>query len=240
MRKFMNVFLVGCFAIAAIGNSAVMAGVVNLWGLADGDSIYMEQKSDAFFRMDLFDPPPRETQQRFHAISDPSVSFGSLAFDGFPHDANFRLGSATYDESGLIGGTGVAPITALALGVGFDPADSTYVNYGRWSPLNTIVDTFSGTATLVNGVVTSLDLTSQVQLNFTPIANVTIVAPGTFSVTGNHFAGHMETPSTGPNSQMIWDFSGTLTTVAVPEPSSFAMLSIAALSLGWVVRRRRA
>lgn len=211
--------------------SPVIAGTVNLHGLTDGDSIYLEYASDAFFRMDLFDPPPRETQQRFHAISDPSVTFGSLALDGFPHDENFRLGTVTYNDAGL-GGNGVAPITGVTLGVGADPADASYVNYARWTPINTTVDSFVGTVTLAAGQVTSIDLNSVVTLTIPAVANRQ--APGTFTISGNRFDGHMETSNTATSpgdNRFVWDFAGTLTTV-VPEPSSLLLAALGAAFLG--------
>ena len=115
----------------AMAPRQVAAGSVNLWGVADGDTAYYEEFSDGFIRVDLYDPPPRQTQQRFHLISDPSVTVGSTSYDGFPNDANFRLGSVTYDDNDLVAGSGVATITAMTLGVGHDPADPTYYNYYR-------------------------------------------------------------------------------------------------------------
>src|SRR5690606_26050507 len=98
--------------------------------------------SDGFYQMDLYDPPPRETQQRFHSIQDPSVTYGNLAFNGFPNDENFRLGSVEFDDSAVPSGTGSAPITAIVLGVGHDPAESRYLNYYRWTDSVTVVDDF--------------------------------------------------------------------------------------------------
>ena len=40
--------------------STASGGTVRLDGIADGSTIYIEEQSDAFFRMDLFDPPPRK------------------------------------------------------------------------------------------------------------------------------------------------------------------------------------
>ncbi len=216
-----------------------LAGSVRLDGIADGTTVYLEQQSDAFFRMDLYDPPPRETQQRFHAISDPSVTFGNPAFDGFPNDEDFRLGSVTFDDSGLIGGTGLAPVTALVLGVGTDPSDSSHVNYGRWTNIMTLVDTVNGTVSLVNGAVTSIDLTATAHLDVPTFGSIVLNAPGTFSVTGNRFAGHLQGSATGAlNTLLIWDFSGTLTTVAVPEPASLVPALLALGALLAVGRRR--
>lgn len=208
------------------------AGEVDLRGIADGDSIYIEQQSSAFFQMDLYDPPPRQTQQRFHDITNPSVTFGSLAFDGFPNDEDFRLGSLTYDDSGLVGGNGVAPITGIELNIFHDPDDSSYINYGRWVNVvnETIVDTFVGSVTLAGGVVTAINMTSNVHLHFLPIGTVFLDAPGTFTVSGVRFEGYFEVNTT-PTTKMIWDFAGTLTTVAVPEVSTLSMVSLCAIGM---------
>lgn len=212
------VTLAAAFVSAATWRDVVHAGTVKLWGIADGDSTYIEQPSDGFYRMDLYDPPPNETKQRFHSITDPSVTFGSPSYDGFPHDENFRLGTLTYDDSMLPGGSGIAPITAMALGVGQDPEDDSYYNYYRWLPLNTIIDSFWGAAILDGGTVIGVVLESRVRLEFNPFGTFVFQAPGAFKVAGSRFEGHMETPYDGPNSQAIWDFGGTLTTV-IFEPS---------------------
>lgn len=221
-------------------SSVALGGSIRLDGIADGDTIYIEEFSDAFFRMDLYDPPPRETQQRFHAISDPSVQFGSLAFDGFPNDEDFRLGVVTFDESAAPSGTGTVPITALLLGVGTDPTDSGHVNYGRWTDIATSVNTFSGSVQLLNGLVTSIDLVADIELLIPSLGN--LIVPGTFSVSGDRFDGYLEVaPFPGDNARLVWDFAGTLTTVAVPEPSTLLLASgaLAALVATHIRRSRR-
>jgi hypothetical protein len=213
------------------GTSLGHAETINLWGVADGDTAYYEHQSDAFFRMGLVEPGT--TQQRFHAISDPSVVFGSASFDGFPNDAAFRLGTFSYDGSGLVGGNGDAPITGLLLGVGADPADSNYVNYGRWSPIDTFVDSFSGTVTVAGGQPVAVDLTSDVHLAYT-VSSVVLTAAGQFAIAGNRFDGYLAGDTWSPGDQAIWDFQGTLTTV--PEPASLCLLLVGG---SWLLRRRR-
>jgi hypothetical protein len=191
------------------------AGTVNLHGIADGDSTYVETWSDGFYRMDLYDPPPRETQQRFHSIQDPTVTYGNLAYDGFPNDEQFRLGSVTYDDADLVGGNGVATVTAIALGVDADPNDAAYRNYARWNNLLTFVDDFAGTVTVVGGVVTSIDLEADVHLEFT--LGATVVVPGAFTVSGKRFKGFMQAPFPTAPDTITYDFGGELTTVFDPE-----------------------
>lgn len=236
------------FAFTLALAATATAGTVRLDGIADGDTCYIEQPSDGKVQVDVYDPPPRQTQQRFHSILDPSVTYGNTAYDGFPNDANFRLGRVTYDESGLVGGTGIAPITGLMLGIGNDPTvpsgDPVYYNYYRWVPLVTTVTTpigsLNGTVTLVGGVVRSIDFDAAVKLTISPFTGVTLDIPGTFSVHGNRFDGHMEVATNpNPNSSLIYDMAGTLTTVVVPEPSSLILAVVGCAGLGLVCRRRR-
>ena len=198
---------------AAMAPRHAAAGSVNLWGVADGDTAYYEKFSDGFIRVDLYDPPPRQTQQRFLLISDPSVTVGSTSYDGFPNDANFRLGSVTYDDNDLVADSGVATITALALGVGHDPADPGYFNYYRWQPETTIVVSFEGTVTIANGVVTSIDLESMFKVQFTLFNNTFETDPGLFKVVGNRFDGYTKGIFPNDPDHVIWDFAGTLSTV---------------------------
>src|SRR5262249_46043851 len=109
--------------------ASTVADVLPLYVHSDNDSTYYEYFSDGFFRMDLFSPT-KPTNQSFHAISDPSVIYNQN-FDGFPNDYEFRFGNVAYDTSGLAGGTGQAPVTAVTFNLTNDPADPTYLNWRR-------------------------------------------------------------------------------------------------------------
>lgn len=216
-----------CLVVLCLYQSQPLAAeTINLWGIADGNTTYIEQQSAAFFRMDLYDPPPRQTQQRFHDINDPSITYGVTSFDGFPNDANFRLGTVTYDGSALVNGSGIASITGLTLGISCDPNDPSYVNYGRWTDITTTVNSFSGNVTVAAGQPTGINLASEVSLlvwPFAPSHTISFPASGYFNVTGDAFDGYISGVTTG-TSLAIWDFQGTLTTLAVPEPGTFTLL----------------
>ncbi|MEZ6069063.1 MAG: hypothetical protein R3C10_02085 [Pirellulales bacterium] len=139
--------------------------------------------------MDLSSPSPNDANQSFHAIADPGTIYNQ-AYDGFPHDNDFRFGSLTYDESALVGGTGVANITGLNLGISTDPDDPGYVNSNRWaSGTTTYVDGFSGTVSFTDGVVTSVDLNSDVRFEIVNVGGSTIPGQytGTFAMAGLDF-----------------------------------------------------
>lgn len=213
-----SVFVATCFCL--FGGSNTHAAIVTIQGIADPDTAYYERGSDAFFRMDLVDPPPRETQQRFHSIADPSVTFGSLAFDGFPNDERFRFGTLTYDDSSVIGGNGMAQITDVNLGITADPLNPSYINFGRWTDVVTTIDAFSGTISFIGGAVSSIDLTTTGSL-FIPTTGVE--ATGGFNISGDRFDGNFVS-TVGFGSPVEYDLQGTIT--AIPEPSSIALLGV--------------
>lgn len=221
---FAPVILAGVMAFSAVD---AQAGVVRVDGVADDDTRYTEYFSNSFIRMDLFDPPPRQTQQRFHDLTDPSITYGSLAYDGFLNDADFRFGTITYDDSVLVGGSGIAPITATNIGIVQD-ATSSHLNYNRWTGVTTTLSSVVGSVTVVDGIPTEINMTSVLTLAHT--TPFTANAVGTFTITGNRFSGSAAFPGA-----LAYDFSGTLTTV--PEPTSMAVGGI--VSLMALARRRR-
>lgn len=218
---------------AALMGLSAHAGEVLLWGQADGSSTYVENQSGSFFRLDL--PDPGTDNQRFRDILNPSITYGSTEFDGFPNDGNFRMGTVLYDNGDLVGDSGTATITGLTLGIGADPNNPAYVNYGRWDPITTTVDTFSGTVTVQNGQVIGINLTSTLHIDYAPNPSIPLSAAGTFTVNGDQFDGYLSGDTWAPGLLAEWDFSGTLTTV--PEPASAAFVLLPAI--GMLARRRR-
>ena len=173
----------------ALISSASHGGTLDLDFTADGSSTFSEFFSGGFYRMDLFSPPPFQTNQSFREIGNPTNIFNQ-AFDGFPRDEDFRFGSLTYDASMLVGGSGIANITGLNLGIAVDPDDPTHINSARWaSGITTLVDTFSGTVTVTGGEITSADFTSDIRLSLLNVGGSTIpgIYEGTFSMSGLAF-----------------------------------------------------
>lgn len=202
--------------------SSTLAGVTPLHAIADGASTYREFFSDGFVRMDLYSPD-EPTHQSFHQISDPEVIYNQ-AYDAFPNDQRLRLGSIEYDESGLVGGNGDAPITGLTLGVGSDPDDPSYVNFNRFTT-NATVDSFSGVVTLVDGAPFGVTLTSNVTLLVEDFLGATIAGayPGTFTIGGDDFVlqacgvQELDTLFGTFDVELEWDFSGALHTVGLGD-----------------------
>ena len=74
----------------AVPVSNAEAGMLYLDATADGQATYYEYFSDGFARIDLRDPAPDQFRQRFHQISNPSVTYGPI--DVFPNDEVMRFG----------------------------------------------------------------------------------------------------------------------------------------------------
>jgi hypothetical protein len=203
-----------CSLVAPMRSSG--AGELSLNARSDLDSAFYEYFSAGFVRMDQFSST-NPTFQNFHDINNPAVEYGK-GFDGFPNDRNFRLGHVTYDEGGLVGGTGVAPITGVTLGITLDPSDGTYENWRRFSTV-TVVDLFEGAVNVVDGAPVSAVLDASVTLQVSNVFGSTVIGEyqGTFSLEGARFEFQAEgNPvfdtiwGTGPV-HLKWDFSGRLT-----------------------------
>ncbi|MEM6365460.1 MAG: PEP-CTERM sorting domain-containing protein [Planctomycetota bacterium] len=232
-------FLICCSATLVLTTlgKAVDAAIVPLRGIADGSSSYTEEFSASFFQIDLRDPPPNESKQRFRLLSDPSIAVGNPDFDGFPNDDMFQLGYFGYDETGLVNNSGTIAIDELVFSVTRDPLDSSHVNYGRWTGVQTrdIVIDPSSTVTFDNGIVTDIDLQSTMAVEIFQGVFFRRL-PGFFNVAGDRFEGNFA--SNAPSDRIIYDFSGTLTLpTAIPEPSMLSALFLLT-GVGCLVRRR--
>jgi hypothetical protein len=207
--------------ISSLSTGQLLAAEFGLDVFADGDSTYYEYISDGFVRMDLYSPLQPKNQS-IHAISNPSTIYNQN-FDGFPHDRILRLGKVTYDDSGVSGGTGSAPITAVTLGIAKDPLDSTYTNWNRFNT-NTLVSEPSGgygTVNLVDGLPVGISLAADVTLEVvTPFGSTENgYYPGTFTIdaANNRFSfeaeGHQIMDIIFGNDldmHLRWDFAGVL------------------------------
>lgn len=214
------------FVVVPLGGQYASADTLKLNMIADNDSSFFEYFSDGFMRMDQF-APLFPTHQNLHAISDPSVNYGQ-GLDGFPNDRYFRFGSVEYDSSSIVGGTGLAPITALSLGIAKDPANSAYENWRRFTTNTLLVDdddadadAFSGTIEFAGGLPVGVDLVADVQLEVVGALGATITGyyPGQFVINGGQFEFQAEgmpvldTIFGTSEFHLKWDFSGRLSTI---------------------------
>ena len=214
-------FLLTLAMLAGVYQQAA-ADTLLLHALSDLDSSFYEFPSEGYFRMNEY-ATTQPTNQNFRNISDPSTQYGQ-GFDGFPNERNFRFGSLEYDTTGVVGGTGIAPITGLTLGIYRDPLDPTYENTRRWTPNTLLVDDddpdsdpFGGTVKLVNGELVDVNLVADVQMELSGVGSEDVgYYPGHFIVTGRNFefqaegAPVMTTFFGTIPFHLRWDFSGVV------------------------------
>jgi hypothetical protein len=202
-------------AVLTLSASSVSGGQVPLMGYADGNSRFYEYVSEGFVQMD-WTHPSQPTHQSYRNISNPSTMYGA-AYDAFPNDNEFRMGMVQFDDKGLVGGTGDAPITEVTFGVSKDPFDAAYINWARFTT-NTTVNGFEGTVQLVNGVPAGMTLDIDVTLEMVGFYSATEIGyyNGNFTVAGNRFDLAVEGTQTLDISfgtqpvPLEWDFTGTL------------------------------
>jgi hypothetical protein len=210
-------------ALVVVCSSAITsAGVLPLNVFADNDSEFYEYYSEGFVRMDKF-ATTRPANQNFSNITT-GAQYGQ-GYDAFPNDRYWRFGSITFDESGLTGGTGLAPITGLTFNFRTDPANASYANFFRYT-INTLIDTspIVGTVDVENGVAVGASL--DVDLRFEVVnplgATTSGTYPGSFSIMGDQFellveGTHQFALFNNPPADfpLEWDFSGKLLNVPV-------------------------
>jgi hypothetical protein len=232
-----------CLAVLA---SAVTASAavqsISLNATANGSSRYYEYDSDAYVQMDYIHADG--VRQRFHGISNPATEYGG---DMFPNDYAWRFGTASYDDAGLVSGSGTVPITGLNLGFLTDPTASSFLNIARFGTNNetTTLGAWSGSATFAGGVLTSLNL--NVPVTITTSLGLFVGSPlvftGNFNVSGRNFSlladAPVPTDLTPPFDPFgRFDFTGTINAVAVPEPSALILAGLAlAGGVGYLRRK---
>lgn len=197
---------------------------------------------------------------RIEDLNDFNPSQLGSGFDVFPREADFLVGSFTFDDAGITGlGTQTTAITALDLGelwtsdsqrtssssqsVPTVLSDISDHALGLWwwnSPGSIVFGPLDGndTVTFVDGVLDSIDLDIDADFTIGPgIAGEATTWRGTVTVSGNQFSFDiLDTQDFGfpGDSTLEIDLTGTVAAVGVlevPEPASaFGVLGLLALS----------
>ncbi|MDM4019040.1 PEP-CTERM sorting domain-containing protein [Roseiconus lacunae] len=199
--------------------------------------------------------------------SDTGTGFGD-PMDMFPREANFLIGSFSFDETGLTGvGTETRVITNL------NPSEFWKNDPNRTNPslgpsvLSDISDhafglaffdgdgeiKFGGidatdTVTFTDGVLTSVDFNVTTTLSFSAFTE-TVTYDGIFSATGDSISYQIDDTEPiailgGLPSTFQANLSGTINQVgsysisAVPEPNSLVMLVVGTAAVAFRRRRR--
>ncbi|MEM6553939.1 MAG: PEP-CTERM sorting domain-containing protein [Planctomycetota bacterium] len=167
-------------------------------------------------------------------VADPSQQFGTVGL--FPNQANFGIGSLTYDDSGVDSlGIDIAPITGLDTSDFWQAGSSiTDINdasgFDFWFQGSNSIVAFgapTGTVTFSNGDLVSIDLSTSISftIDYSVFAPTTTYT-GTFLISGNQLAIAVNESvelAPGQVSTFVADLTGTVNAV-IPEPSSVALL----------------
>ncbi len=259
------------------GLSPLHAASVSLASAMDGGGYMSEDKiTGSFARINLGNGSPGSAGSHTGdadgvynidniGLADPGALWGT-PIDLFPREADFLIGSLTFDES-LVSTTGAStvPITGIDLGA-FWTSDASRLG-GPGSVPNIVTDisdyaiglwlfngsggiSFGGldagdTLTFTDGVLTSIDLhlTTAFSASF---GGMEAVWEGVFSITGDAISYQIDDTVFIPGysefvgePRFVADLTGTVSSVGVysiPEPASALLGSFGLLAL---LRRRR-
>lgn len=233
--------LIALAAGAAVAQPA-MAGTFSLSLTADNGSRWYDYQSGVYTQ--LGSSHNGTANDGYYLITNNAAVGGGI--DSFAHDNDFsNIGTLTYDDTTLA-------ITGLTLN--FSP----YVMNGTGAAIPTVISqvgaitnkaystalsNVTGSVTLVNGQVSTIDLESTITFSWRNASgSVTLPYTGTFAIDGDTFA--LNVDSTNRVSvydlRYVWDVDGSVQglAAAVPEPSTYAMMGLGILALGAVARRR--
>jgi hypothetical protein len=178
-----------------------------LTGIADGDSRWYEYYSDAFGQLDQgFKGNPANDGSFLISELPDFVPIGGGA-DIFPREAEFDLGTLTYDDAALTGvGAETAAITGYTVDVSKNIADDDALFSTGYA---TTLANVAGSLSFDGGQLVGITLTSDITFTYEigPLAY-----DGAFSITGNRFELLVdELISTDQGDfRYAWDSGGTI------------------------------
>ena len=213
--------------------------------VADADGKWVDFFSDAFGQIDGGPSYPGGA-----GLSDGFYQFSSLpsyftlggGTSVFPLGANFGdVGEIYLDSSGGIPASGTVLVPIVDVDIDFTQFIADNDNVIN-APYTSEFSSVSGTATVVDGDVISVTLTSTVVFTYdATLFGLGLVSfTGAFDITNNVWDLFCDCPEVysagGGNIGYRWDFSGLAT--PVPEPSVGGSLMVGALGLATMRRRR--
>lgn len=257
-------FALSVALVLATVSTANAAGTIQLDLAADNGSRWYDYFSDAFGELGLLHqtsgsptpPIPTEsvpgTNDGFFQITNPTTQFG--AANVFVNDNDFSSSySLIYDDSTALNGVGVEvrSVTGFTLDFDSDIADADFISNTGYTTTSTNV---AGTVTFTDGVLTSIDTTSDITFDLGPNPfnpSVNVAYSGSFDIVGNNWSLLVNVPLDGQGEfdlaaaqpkigsfdfEVGWDVTGTVTNV-IPEPASASLILLAGVS-GLAVRCR--
>ena len=247
MRDLRKSLTAGLAAAALLcAGFAAKASVVDLNLIANGDGRWYEYFSDAFCQVDggpSYPGAPGGFDGLYQTSQLPTYTTLGGGTVCFPNGANFgNVGTVTVDDSALTGsGTESAPITNLQINFADSIADNDAIVGGY----TTTISNESGTVTYENGVATSIDLTSDVELiyDFSAFGVGPVSYNGTFNIAANAFTLFVD-DNLDTIVRYKWDVSGTSTVIGnfVPPVPMLGLpgmfLTVSMLMVGGIVAIR--
>ncbi|MEM9368730.1 MAG: PEP-CTERM sorting domain-containing protein [Planctomycetota bacterium] len=223
-------------SLLALGISIVLAKsstadeVVNIDFAADGDGRFIDYFSEAYAQINL-DP-----DGMYSLVND--TPFGPV--NAFPLEGGW-LGVGEVMSNQTATRVGIESLSIDSASFDFQPfvdglVLSLYDGTAGNGFYSTALSGVAGTVELNDGIVTNLNLTSNIA--FEHLGALGTPYNGTLTITNNTFDLFVDDTENGI--RQAWDFAGTAsgTITAIPEPSSLA--SLCAMGATLILRRRRA
>ncbi|MEM8844278.1 MAG: hypothetical protein AAGB35_04465 [Pseudomonadota bacterium] len=246
--KLSKLLIATTFIISGVAHSA---STFQLDLTADGSSQFRDVFSNAFAQIDK--PfSGSQVNDGFFCIGDdggalctgPGVEIGG-GFDVFPNESAFtNVGTLEYDNTGITGtGVEIANITGL-MNPNFNQHVASINVFG--AVFDTVVSGISGTVTLFDGSVSSINFSSLIQFIYPGSGlsgNQPLPFTGSFSIVDNLFAVSIlgeQIPFGDGFFIQEWELTGTVDNLTpVPVPAALLLFPSALALLGFFRRQKQ-